>query len=377
MFGRLKQYVFSGVKNHHKDETNRRIIVLNLFAAVGMSITFLLGTRAFIDAEYSLSTTLYIASVVFATSQQLQVRFSTARARTWSITLLISCLMVLTLLLIITGGKDNTGPLWMYLVPPVTMFFAGFVGGLLALIAFTITCAIFLFGFNDAAFVADYTYAFKTRLLYSFLTVSFLSAFYEYSRQKSYDTALYLSEQFERQAKHDHLTNLLNRRGAQQCLDREYARMLRSKRPFSVAIADVDRFKSINDTLGHEQGDEVLRQIAKIFSSRLRGQDILARWGGEEFMFIFADTNEAGAVKALESIKEVLNKAPLDINSKQIHVTSSFGVSEVSADMDTSSAIRRADQALYFAKDTGRNRVCASSSISPSPLSSSTLLKEE
>lgn len=377
MFGRLKQYVFSGVKNHHKDETNRRIIVLNLFAAVGMSITFLLGTRAFIDAEYSLSTTLYIASVVFATSQQLQVRFSTARARTWSITLLISCLMVLTLLLIITGGKDNTGPLWMYLVPPVTMFFAGFVGGLLALITFTITCAIFLFGFNDAAFVADYTYAFKTRLLYSFLTVSFLSAFYEYSRQKSYDTALYLSEQFERQAKHDHLTNLLNRRGAQQCLDREYARMLRSKRPFSVAIADVDRFKSINDTLGHEQGDEVLRQIAKIFSSRLRGQDILARWGGEEFMFIFADTNEAGAVKALESIKEVLSKAPLDINSKQIHVTSSFGVSEVSADMDTSSAIRRADQALYFAKDTGRNRVCASSSISPSPLSSSTLLKEE
>ena len=193
--------------------------MVNLFAAVGMSITFLLGTRALIDAEYSLSTTLYIASIVFAVSQQLQVRFSSASARTWSITLLISCLMVLTLLLIITGGKDNTGPLWMYLVPPVTMFFAGFVRGLLALIAFTITCAILLFGFNDAAFVANYTYAFKTRLLYSFLTVSFLSAFYEYSRQKSYDTALYLSEQFERQAKHDHLTNLLNRRGAQQCLD--------------------------------------------------------------------------------------------------------------------------------------------------------------
>ena len=375
MLSRLKQYVLSGVKSHQKDETNRRIIVLNLFAAVGMSITFLLGTRAFIDAEYPLSTTLYTASIVFALSQQLQVRFSSASARTWSITLLISCLMVLTLLLIITGGKDNTGPLWMYLVPPVTMFFAGFVRGLLTLIAFTITCAIFLFGFNDAAFVANYTYAFKTRLLYSFLTVSFLSAFYEYSRQKSYDTALYLSEQFERQAKHDHLTNLLNRRGAQQCLDREYARMLRSKRPFSVAIADVDRFKSINDTLGHEQGDKVLRQIAKIFSSRLRAQDILARWGGEEFMFIFADTNEAGAVNALESIKEVLSKAPLNIDGNKIHVTSSFGVSEVTTDTDISSAIRRADHALYFAKDNGRNRVCASSSICSSPLSSSSPLK--
>ena len=372
MLGRLKQYVFSGVKSHHKDETNRRIIVVNLFAAVGTSITFLLGIRAFIDAEYSLSTTLFIASIVFAISQRLQVRFSSATARTWSITLLISCLMVLTLLLIITGGKDNTGPLWMYLVPPVTMFFAGFVRGLLALIAFTVTCAIILFGFNDASYVADYTYAFKTRLLYSFLTVSFLSAFYEYSRQKSYDTALYLSEQFERQAKHDHLTNLLNRRGAQQCLDREYARMLRSKRPFSVAIADVDRFKSINDTLGHEQGDEVLRQISEKFNARLRGQDILGRWGGEEFIFIFTDTDEAGAVQALESIKELLSKAPLSVNGKEIHVTSSFGVSEVSAETDISSAIRRADQALYYAKDNGRNRVCAISSINSSPFSSST-----
>ncbi|TKB05229.1 GGDEF domain-containing protein [Alteromonas portus] len=372
MLGRLKQYVFSGVKSHYKDETNRRIIVVNLFAAVGTSITFLLGIRAFIDAEYSLSTTLFIASIVFAISQRLQVRFSSATARTWSITLLISCLMVLTLLLIITGGKDNTGPLWMYLVPPVTMFFAGFVRGLLALIAFTVTCAIILFGFNDASYVADYTYAFKTRLLYSFLTVSFLSAFYEYSRQKSYDTALYLSEQFERQAKHDHLTNLLNRRGAQQCLDREYARMLRSKRPFSVAIADVDRFKSINDTLGHEQGDEVLRQISVKFNARLRGQDILGRWGGEEFIFIFTDTDEAGAVQALESIKELLSKAPLSVYGKEIHVTSSFGVSEVSAETDISSAIRRADQALYYAKDNGRNRVCAISSINSSPFSSST-----
>ena len=108
MFGSLKQYVFSGVSRHYKDETNRRIMVVNLFAAVGMSITFLLGSRAFIDGEYSLSTTLYTASVVFAISQRLQVRFASAKARTWSITLLIICLMVLTLLLLITGGKDNT-----------------------------------------------------------------------------------------------------------------------------------------------------------------------------------------------------------------------------------------------------------------------------
>lgn len=369
MLSALKQYVFSGVSRHYKDETNRRIMVVNLFSAVGMSITFLLGCRAFFAAEYPLSTTLFTASVVFAISQRLQVRVATPRARTVSITLLILCLMVLTLLLLITGGKDNTGPLWIYLVPPVTMFFAGFIRGLFSLIAFTVVSAIVMFGFDEAILVTQYTYAFKTRLLYSFMTVSFLSAFYEYSRQKSYDTALYLSEQFERQAKHDHLTQLLNRRGAQQCLEREYARIVRNKSKFSIAIADIDRFKSINDTLGHEQGDEVLVQISKVFTTRLRTQDILARWGGEEFMFIFNDTDEAGAVEALEQIRETLNQAPLNINGHEFHVTSSFGVSEVTPDIDISCAIRRADKALYHAKDNGRDQVCAISTLNSPSLS--------
>ncbi|GFD84906.1 diguanylate cyclase [Alteromonas marina] len=363
MLSALKQYVFSGVSRHYKDETNRRIMVVNLFAAVGMSITFILGCRAFFAAEYSLSTTLFTASVVFAISQRLQVRIARPLARTASITLLILCLMVLTLLLLITGGKDNTGPLWIYLVPPVTMFFAGFIRGLFSLIAFTVVSAIVMFGFDEAILVTQYTYAFKTRLLYSFMTVSFLSAFYEYSRQKSYDTALYLSEQFERQAKHDHLTQLLNRRGAQQCLEREFARIVRNKSKFSIAIADIDRFKSINDTLGHEQGDEVLVQISKVFTTRLRRQDILARWGGEEFMFIFNDTDEAGAVEALEQIRETLNQAPLYINGHEFRVTSSFGVSEVTPDIDISSAIRCADKALYHAKDNGRDQVCAISTL--------------
>ena len=101
-----------------------------------------------------------------------------------------------------------------------------------------------------------------------------------------------------------------------------------------------------------------------MFSSRLRGQDILARWGGEEFMFIFTDTDEAGAVNALENIRDILNNAPLNINGSEIHVTSSFGVSEVNPDIDISCAVRRADQALYYAKDNGRDFVCEFSSLS-------------
>ncbi|MAE58710.1 MAG: GGDEF domain-containing protein [Halobacteriovorax sp.] len=363
MISAIKQYVLSGVSRHYKDETNRRIMVVNLFTAVGMFITFTLGIRALFGGEYSLSTLLFFSSIAFAVSQQIQVRYGTPKARTISITLLISCLMILTLLLLISGGKDNTGPLWIYLVPPVTMFFAGFVRGLLALIAYTVTCAVILFGFDEKLLMTSYTYAFKSRLLYSFLTVSFLSAFYEFSRQKSYETALYLSEQFERQAKHDHLTQLLNRRGAQQSLEKEYARMKRDNQVFSIAIADIDRFKSINDTLGHEQGDEVLKKISKVFSDRLRGQDVLARWGGEEFMFIFPNTDESGAVHALEQIKAALNSSPLNIGDQALHVTSSFGVSEVNSTNSVASAIKQADKALYFAKENGRDKVCPISSV--------------
>lgn len=359
MIGIFKRYAFSGVSRKYKDETNRRIIVVNLFAAVGMSITFVLGIHALLDSEFWLATILLIASVAFAVSHRLQVSVATPQARTLSVTLLISCLMILTLLLIVTGGKDNTGPLWLYLVPSVTMFFAGFVRGLLALLAFTVVCALLMFVFDGTLMLAHYSYTFKTRLLYSFLTVTFLSAFYEYSRQKSYDTAVYLSEQFEQQAKHDYLTQLLNRRGAQESLNQEYARFTRNEQPFSIAIADIDRFKRINDTLGHEHGDEVLKQISSLFLSNLRNEDVLARWGGEEFLFILVGANQQNAVKALEKIRETLNAKPLVINGEELSVTSSFGVCEVKKEMSLSHAIKQADQALYHAKKTGRNKVCA------------------
>ncbi|WP_269517948.1 GGDEF domain-containing protein [Alteromonas sp. BMJM2] len=357
MISLLKIYITSGVKHHYKDETNRRIMVVNLFSAVGVIITFFLGIRALIGLEFPLAAILLTASAVFALSQRIQIQFGTRRSRTVSITLLITCLMVLMFLLLITGGKDNTGPLWIYLVPPVTMFFAGFTRGLLALLLFTIACTLLFFVFDESLLIAPYTYAFKSRLLYSFLTVTFLSAFYEYSRQKSYDIALDLSEQFEQQANHDHLTKLVNRRGAQTALEREYARVQRGDKRFSIAIADIDRFKSINDTYGHEAGDDVLRKVSLIFSERLRKQDILARWGGEEFMFIFPETTAAEATQVLEELREILSFSPIAIEDSEIHITSSFGVCEVTSAVSLADGIRRADISLYRAKESGRNRV--------------------
>lgn len=353
----VKDYIQSGVRPQYKDETNRRIMVVNLFAAVGVSVTLLLSVRALLAGNLGLSLILATASIVFFISQRIQIIFESSTGRFISVSILIACLMILVLALLVTGGADNTGPLWIYLVAPVTMFFAGFIRGVLALIGFVTLCILLFFVFDDTLLITSYSYTFKTRLLYSFITVAFLSAFYEYSRERSYRITLDLSEQFERMAHHDHLTQLMNRRGIQTVLEREYSRTQRSNRGFCIAIADIDHFKHINDTLGHEKGDEVLVAISSLFKHRLRKQDVLARWGGEEFMFVLPDTDIEQAKTVLDALRRTLNSNPLKVGGKEMLVTSSFGVCEVTKENNVSDAIRAADQALYAAKEQGRDRV--------------------
>ena len=133
MLNAINHFVSRGTKRHYDDETNRRIIVINLFSAVGTSITFVLGIRTLFSQDHTLAFTLFIASILFALSQAVQVSSGTAKGRIISVTLLITCLMMLMATLIITGGNASTGPLWIYTVPPVMMFFAGFRRGLFTL----------------------------------------------------------------------------------------------------------------------------------------------------------------------------------------------------------------------------------------------------
>lgn len=363
MLNPIRKFIDRGTHNSLPDDINRRIRVVNMFSAVGMGLTFFLGVRALFAQDTQLACILLSACVLFAISHKIQSTIGAKRGSFISAMVIIACLMSLMLILVITGGNAGTGPLWIFTVPPVTMFFTGFRRGLFALTGFVTLIIIVLFAPDNALLATEYSYEFKTRLIYSFITISFLSAFYEYSRQRSYSTAMYLSEQFERQARYDPLTTILNRRGGQQQLEQELSRMQRNKKPFSIALADIDRFKSINDTFGHDAGDEVLKQVANVFSSRLRAQDGLSRWGGEEFLFIFPETNEQEAKTVIEQIRENLSAKALLVDGKSHRVTSSFGVCEVTSSMTLTSALNLADQALYQAKNDGRNRVCSASEL--------------
>lgn len=164
----------------------------------------------------------------------------------------------------------------------------------------------------------------------------------------------------EEQARTDPLTKALNREGIGEEIVRQYAVFQRYKTPFSIVILDADDFKKINDTHGHAAGDEVLLKIVGAMKKYLRQTDLMARWGGEEFLALLPNTGLESARQVAERICAHIESLEMELNPDlKIRFTCSLGVSAVQTeDESCEETIRNADAALYRAKNTGRNRVC-------------------
>ena len=159
--------------------------------------------------------------------------------------------------------------------------------------------------------------------------------------------------------RHDQLTGALNRKGLEEALDRELARSQRRKTPICVALLDVDHFKSINDTYGHQTGDEALIHLARVIRETMRPHDTLVRYGGEEFLIILPDTPLPDAVSALTRLQRELTKRFFLHQNEKLLITFSAGVTAFRAEEQRNDAIARADAAMYQAKKSGKNRVVA------------------
>lgn len=350
-------FLNAGISVGMSVETARKINVLNLFSFVGFSITFALGFRALVFSEYTLGAALMLAFALFLSSH-LYLRFSSSeRAYKTGSFLLQSVLIVLCLYLVYSGGTNQTGPLWIYLVPPVVMFFSGFRRGLITIGLFACAYSFVVFVPTPMLTPIEYSYEFKTRLLYSFLTLTFLAAFYEYSRQSSFQKLNELTVELERLAILDPLTHLFNRRGMLERIEHEWVRQQRNRGGLSFLLMDVDHFKRVNDEYGHETGDVVLLELAKHILQAIRKQDALARWGGEEFLLLLPDTTLEQAVVVAEKIKHMVALNPISHRGHQLTITLSIGVAAVEQDDEPDDTINRADKRLYAAKQQGRNRV--------------------
>ncbi|QKK15651.1 PleD family two-component system response regulator [Rhizobium indicum] len=182
-------------------------------------------------------------------------------------------------------------------------------------------------------------------------------------RRKRYNDRLRASvKQTIELAVTDALTGLYNRRYLDNHLNVLFNRSMARGRPLSVLITDIDRFKHVNDTYGHDGGDEVLREFSNRVRSTIRGADLACRYGGEEFVVVMPDTSPEIAAAVAERLRAAIENAPFMLKhaGEALNVTASFGIaSRITSVLTPDQLMKQADLALYEAKNTGRNRVVA------------------
>lgn len=168
-----------------------------------------------------------------------------------------------------------------------------------------------------------------------------------------------VNAELQRLATTDYLTGLLNRRQGAALFEREIARSRRQGTPLAVILLDIDHFKVLNDSHGHEFGDMVLKHLAREMMGRLRATDIVARHGGEEFLVVLPETALEQAVRLAEQLRRRIQESAVTHGDVRVHMSSSFGVTILAPgeELAADELVRRADEAMYFAKNLGGNRV--------------------
>ena len=355
----VRFYKYSFFKKITEEEICEQGHLSSLFSLIGSIIAFLASMNAFFIKQYSLAVTLsLVGALLLLTFYTLKSPVFGRYQGFFRYNAIIS-LYVLCFYLIYGGGINNSGPLWIYITPSVAFAYLGLRKGIIANSIFGVAMSCMLFFPNDMLIQANYSYEFKTRLVYVFITIVGISCLYEAARHCSFIRLKAMKDKYEYQARFDYLTMLPNRRGIENILIREVGKNNSRNKISTIAMLDMDKFKVINDEFGHEVGDRVLKHASRVLSDCVRSQDTLARWGGEEFLLFLPGTREKEAMKILDSIRKCVEKSPFKYGDISIPITLSVGLCETSPDVDFNHTIKLSDISLYQAKQAGRNTVFA------------------
>jgi diguanylate cyclase (GGDEF)-like protein len=235
---------------------------------------------------------------------------------------------------------------------PVTLTFTRFLGLSFVFAAFIFLLRVML-SFNDPELVNFMNGGVIHALsLISLQLVTITSCF-----SLTISASQKLATELSTQATIDPLTNIYNRRAFEESSNKEILRAQRELTPISLILADIDLFKQINDNYGHQVGDKVLQEFSLRLKNSVRQYDILARYGGEEFVLLLPDTNAAVALVVAEKLRETIAQSVFVPQDKMtLNITASFGIAANQyLDMDWKKLVSLADEALYQAKDSGRN----------------------
>jgi len=265
--------------------------------------------------------------------------------------------LTLLLYLVASGGESNTGPLWFYVFPSIVFFILGLKRGVI-LTVISFMAIIIIFRFPELPFVtSNYSFDFQLRFIASLIFISIFAYILDYSRRKARNDLISMAKLYERAAGTDELTQLANRRSMKENLNREFFRFQRHGRYFSLILLDIDFFKKVNDTYGHDAGDLVLKIFSQKLTEMSRKVDTVARWGGEEFLILLPDTSLVQALALGERIRVKIEESVFSYKYEQINITCSAGVCSINQSKDLENLLKQADINLYDAKEKGRNRI--------------------
>ena len=173
--------------------------------------------------------------------------------------------------------------------------------------------------------------------------------------QKTEKHLMLYNIELRKQVATDPLTSLFNRRRILEIMENH--KLVTPKEPFSIAIGDIDSFKVINDTYGHNCGDAVLKALSSLFLEKTIGRGHVCRWGGEEFLFFFPDMNLDQAAALMEDLRQAILRLTISYNSEVLKVTMTFGVEEYDYHSPIQELVQQADAKLYYGKTHGKNQV--------------------
>ena len=235
---------------------------------------------------------------------------------------------------------------------------------------FSLIGVFFFLGFAEFNYVTRYATGlsyFVEALMLAYI-IAYKIRLLENKKEELLTTLEYKVEERTKKLKHlasiDPMTNLYNRRYFTEMSESILDLSKRNKTETSIILLDIDHFKNVNDTYGHKVGDDALNKLAKIFQDISRESDIVSRWGGEEFVILLPNTNRDRALTISEKIRAKVEKSAITLgDGSELNLTVSIGISQVNyqEDMNLEASIHRADEALYEAKASGRNRVCLAS----------------
>lgn len=335
------------------DEERRKLLFCLLSAAMSLT-SFVMSLVNLLTKEYTLMATTLAYGAVSLVCAVAILRHANQKKR------LYICFSLATLLLLtfffVSGIPDGFSALWCCVIPYFALLILGLQGGLkYSLVSLLLLMFWCWSSLGRSLLQYDYSEAFLLRFPFLYGAVLLISLITEWIRQETQRQLEKSKDKYYYLYRHDALTGLENRFGISEYIDTVLGKGVHQR--VAAVLMDIDDFKHVNDTYGHEMGDEVLKHVAKIPLRMLSGNARFCRWGGEEFLLLMQ--GDADPLAMAEDIRREIEKTPIPCGQGRIHVTISMGIGMVddAHGIDIHALIDQADQALYYSKQHGKNQV--------------------